>query len=41
MVGDNHLADGAAVLSGMAVLLLPPVAAGSPRGLSCVLRLVC
>lgn len=41
MVGDNHLADGAAVLSGMAVLLLPPVAAGSPRGLGCVLRLVC
>ncbi|TMC06454.1 MAG: HAD family hydrolase [Chloroflexi bacterium] len=40
MVGDSHLADGAAVLTGMTVLLLPPVPPRTPRGLARVLDLV-
>ncbi|MEP7106168.1 MAG: HAD family hydrolase [Chloroflexota bacterium] len=40
MVGDSHLADGAAVRSGLTVLLLPQVPAGAPRGLEAVLGLV-
>lgn len=40
MVGDSHLADGAAVLNGMTVLLLPPVPPRTPRGLARVLDLV-
>jgi putative hydrolase of the HAD superfamily len=39
MVGDSHLADGAAVLIGMTVLLLPPVAPRTTRGLARVLDL--
>jgi hypothetical protein len=39
MVGDSHLADGGAVLTGMTVLLLPAVAPGTPRGLARVLDL--
>jgi HAD superfamily hydrolase (TIGR01509 family) len=41
MVGDNHVADGAAVLAGLTVLMLPPVIPGAPRGLEAVLSLVC
>lgn len=40
MVGDSHLADGAAVLTGMTVLLLPAVPPRTPRGLARVLDLV-
>jgi HAD superfamily hydrolase (TIGR01509 family) len=40
MVGDNALPDGGAVDAGLSVLLLPAVAAGTPRGLSSVLALV-
>ena len=40
MVGDSHLADGAAVRSGLTVLLLPQVPADAPRGLEAVLGLV-
>ncbi|HXM53869.1 MAG TPA: HAD family hydrolase [Candidatus Dormibacteraeota bacterium] len=39
MVGDSHLADGAAVLAGVAALLLPPVTPGAERGLARVLDL--
>jgi HAD superfamily hydrolase (TIGR01509 family) len=39
LVGDNHLTDGAAVLAGLPVLLLPAVAPGSERGLRRVLDL--
>jgi HAD superfamily hydrolase (TIGR01509 family) len=39
MVGDSHIADGAAVLTGMTALLLPPVPPGTPRGLARVLAL--
>ena len=39
MVGDSHLADGAAVLAGMTALVLPAVPPGTPRGLSLVLDL--
>jgi HAD superfamily hydrolase (TIGR01509 family) len=39
MVGDSHLADGAAVLAGMTALLLPPRAPGAARGLDAVLAL--
>ncbi|HEX6548038.1 MAG TPA: HAD family hydrolase [Candidatus Dormibacteraeota bacterium] len=39
MVGDNHLADGGAVLVGMTVLLLPMVKPGEERGLAAVLKL--
>lgn len=39
MVGDSHIADGAAVLTGMTALLLPPVPPGAPRGLERVLAL--
>lgn len=40
MVGDSYLADGAATLIGMPVLLLPMVARGCVRGLGHVLDLV-
>jgi putative hydrolase of the HAD superfamily len=39
MVGDSHLVDGAAVLTGMTVLLLPAVPPGAARGLARVLDL--
>jgi putative hydrolase of the HAD superfamily len=39
MVGDNHLSDGAAALTGMTALLLPAVPPGAPRGLARVLDL--
>jgi putative hydrolase of the HAD superfamily len=39
MVGDAHLADGAAVLTGMTVLLLPAVPPRTTRGLARVLDL--
>ncbi len=39
MVGDSHLADGAAVLAGVAVLVLPPVPPGAVRGLDRALDL--
>jgi putative hydrolase of the HAD superfamily len=39
MVGDSHLADGAAVLIGMTALLLPTVPPRTPRGLARVLDL--
>jgi HAD superfamily hydrolase (TIGR01509 family) len=39
MVGDSHIADGAAVLAGMTALLLPAVPPGTPRGLARVLAL--
>lgn len=39
MVGDSHLADGAAVLAGLTALVLPPVAPGTVRGLERVLPL--
>ena len=39
MVGDSHLADGAAVLIGMTALLLPPVPPRTTRGLARVLDL--
>jgi putative hydrolase of the HAD superfamily len=39
MVGDSHLADGAAVLSGMTALVLPAVRPGADRGLARVLDL--
>ncbi len=39
MVGDSHIADGAAVQAGLTVLLLPPVPPGGVRGLEGVLRL--
>jgi FMN phosphatase YigB (HAD superfamily) len=39
MVGDSHLADGAAVLVGITTLLLPPAPPGTVRGLSRVLDL--
>jgi HAD superfamily hydrolase (TIGR01509 family) len=39
MIGDSHLADGAAVLAGVAALLLPPVPPGAARGLARVLDL--
>lgn len=40
MVGDSYLADGAATLIGMPVLLLPMVPRGAVRGLGHVLDLV-
>lgn len=40
MVGDNHHNDGAGVVAGLRVLLLPHAASGSERGLDVVLRLV-
>lgn len=40
MVGDSYLADGAAALIGMPVLLLPMVPRGSVRGLGLALDLV-
>ena len=40
MVGDSHVADGAAVLAGLTVLLLPPVPPGTARGLERVLHLI-
>ncbi|HEX6348886.1 MAG TPA: HAD family hydrolase [Candidatus Dormibacteraeota bacterium] len=40
MVGDSHLADGAGVLGGLTVLLLPPVPRGAARGLDAVLDLL-
>lgn len=39
MVGDSHLTDGAAVLTGMTALVLPAVPPGTPRGLARVLDL--
>jgi len=39
MVGDSHVADGAAVVTGMTTLILPSVLAGEERGLEHVLRL--
>jgi putative hydrolase of the HAD superfamily len=39
MVGDSHLADGAAALVGVTVLLLPAVPPGACRGLERVLAL--
>lgn len=39
MVGDSHLADGAAVLAGVTALVLPAVPPGSVRGLARVLPL--
>jgi len=39
MVGDSHVADGAAVVTGMTTLILPSVFAGEERGLEHVLRL--
>jgi len=41
MVGDSHVADGAAVLAGLTCLLLPPVPPGSARGLDRVIGLCC
>jgi putative hydrolase of the HAD superfamily len=40
MVGDNHINDGAAIDAGIRTVLLPPVAHGSPRGLSVILDLI-
>ena len=40
IVGDSHLTDGAAVLAGLPVLLLPMVERGKVRGLGRVLDLV-
>ena len=40
MVGDNAYTDGAAALAGLTALILPPAAAGEPRGLEAVLGLV-
>lgn len=39
MVGDSHIADGAAVEAGVAALVLPPVPPGAVRGLARVLDL--
>ncbi len=39
MVGDSHLADGAAVLAGMTALVLPAVPPGAVRGLARALDL--
>lgn len=39
MIGDSHLADGAAALAGMTALVLPAVPPGTPRGLWRVLDL--
>lgn len=39
MVGDSHLADGAAVLAGLTALVLPPVPLGAVRGLARALDL--
>ncbi len=39
MVGDSHVADGAAVLAGMAALLLPAARPGTERRLRPVLAL--
>ena len=39
MVGDSHIADGAAVQAGVTALLLPPVPPGAARGLARVLDL--
>jgi putative hydrolase of the HAD superfamily len=39
MVGDSHLADGAAALTGMTALVLPAVEPGAERGLDRVLAL--
>jgi putative hydrolase of the HAD superfamily len=39
MVGDSHLSDGAAVLTGMTALVLPAVPPRTPRGLARVLDL--
>lgn len=39
-VGDNPAADGGAVAAGLAVILLPPVPVGRPRGLEIVIRLM-
>jgi FMN phosphatase YigB (HAD superfamily) len=39
MVGDSHLADGAAVLAGLTALVLPAVPRGAIRGLDRVLDL--
>jgi FMN phosphatase YigB (HAD superfamily) len=39
MVGDSHVADGAAVLAGVSALLLPPAPPGAERGLARVLPL--
>jgi HAD superfamily hydrolase (TIGR01509 family) len=41
MVGDSHVADGAATAVGMTALILPPVPRGSERGLECALTLCC
>ena len=40
LVGDSHLADGAGVLAGLTVLLLPGVPRDTPRGLEAVLDLL-
>lgn len=40
MVGNDPEADGAAVAAGATALILPPVPAGSPRGLDAVLALL-
>lgn len=40
MVGDNPMTDGGAVAAGVPTLILPQVAPGAPRGLSCVERLL-
>jgi HAD superfamily hydrolase (TIGR01549 family) len=40
MVGDNHINDGAAIEVGIRTLLLPPAAAGQPRGLWGIIDLV-
>jgi HAD superfamily hydrolase (TIGR01509 family) len=39
MIGDSHLADGAAVLAGVTAVLLPPALPGTPRGLARLLGL--
>ena len=39
MVGDSHVADGAAVVTGITTLILPSVFPGEERGLEHVLRL--
>jgi HAD superfamily hydrolase (TIGR01493 family) len=39
-VGDNPGSDGGAVAAGLAVILLPPVPRGRPRGLDLVVRVV-
>ena len=41
MVGDSHVADGAAVVTGLTTLILPSVLRGEERGLKHVLRLCC